>query len=90
MINYIKIITDNILPPVKLSIHYLTKINNHPVKMGIQITTTISSVKIGYMISKKEEKLKKLLLAVKRVEEADHIDLCKKEIAKLSLREEVM
>ena len=45
---------------------------------------------IRYKINRKEEELKKLLLAVKGIEEANNIDLCREEIAELSLREEVM
>ena len=45
---------------------------------------------IRYKINRKEEELKKLLLAVKGIEEANNIDLCREKIAELSLREEVM
>ena len=45
---------------------------------------------IRFKIYKKEEELKKLLLAMKGIEEADTINLCRKEIVELSLNEEVM
>ena len=46
--------------------------------------------KIRHKINKKEEELRKLILAMKGIEEVDNIDLCKKEIVELSLREKVM
>ena len=45
---------------------------------------------IKHKINKKEEELRKLLLAIKSTERADNIDQCRREIVELYIREEVL